>query len=140
MREDGHANQINPTFMGNLRGALEDALGNDSVRGVILTSGHSTFCVGADLNLFQTRGVDKTELRTLIDDINGLFRWIETQGKPVVAALNGSALGGGYELALSCHHRVALNDYSLRVGLPEVMLGLLPGAGGTQRLPRMIGL
>src|SRR5690606_7646360 len=69
-----------------------------------------------------------------------MHRRLETCGKPFVAAINGLALGGGYELALACHHRVIVDDPKAIVGLPEVTVGLLPGSGGTQRLPRMIGL
>lgn len=75
----------------------------------------------------------------LCGQLHGLFRKLETCGKPVVAALNGSTLGGGYELALACHHRVLIDSPKAQVGLPEVTLGLLPGGGGTQRLPRLVG-
>jgi 3-hydroxyacyl-CoA dehydrogenase/enoyl-CoA hydratase/3-hydroxybutyryl-CoA epimerase len=73
-------------------------------------------------------------------EANLAFRALETGGKPFVAAMNGSALGGGYELALTCHYRIAVNNPKIRIGLPEVSLGMLPGGGGTQRLPRMIGI
>ena len=72
--------------------------------------------------------------------LNAVYRKLETGGVPVVAALSGSALGGGYELALACHHRIALNEPRIQLGLPEVTLGVIPGAGGTQRLTRMLGL
>ena len=72
--------------------------------------------------------------------LNGLYRKIETSGVPVVAAIEGAALGGGYELALATHHRIALDNARIMVGLPEVSLGVIPGAGGTQRLPYLIGL
>jgi 3-hydroxyacyl-CoA dehydrogenase/enoyl-CoA hydratase/3-hydroxybutyryl-CoA epimerase len=72
--------------------------------------------------------------------LSRLLREIETAGKPFVAAINGSALGGGYEICLACHYRLAADNPKTQIGLPEVTLGLLPGAGGTQRLPRMIGL
>ena len=131
--------RINPAMISALKEAFDVALGDSETRGVILTSAHGEFCVGADLTLFKTEP-DPNALRALLGDLNALFRLMETQGRPVVAALTGSALGGGYELALACHHRVALNRSRLRVGLPEVLLGLIPGAGGTQRLPRMIGI
>ena len=122
-----------------LRSALFDAL-NDAgqdpeVAGVVLIGDGRCFCAGADVSEFRgdkadkiSSGRDPGELMTLIDGFD----------KPVVAALHGTALGGGLELALSCHYRVAAR--SAQLGLPEINLGVLPGAGGTQRLPRLIGL
>jgi len=80
------------------------------------------------------------DVAALLAPIHALMRAIETGGKPWIAAINGSALGGGFELALACHHRLMLDDAALRVGLPEVADGLIPGGGGTQRLPRLIGI
>src|SRR5690606_11997692 len=72
--------------------------------------------------------------------LSGLFRKLETCGKPVAAAINGLALGGGMELALACHYRVVADSPKIQLGLPEVLVGMLPGAGGTQRLPRLMGI
>ena len=83
---------------------------------------------------------EPSEIFAWLEDFKLALRKLETLGAPVVAAINGSALGGGYEVALACHHRVILNNPKIQIGLPEVTLGLLPGAGGTQRLPRMIGI
>lgn len=109
------------------------------ITGVILTSAKSTFFAGADIdNLYK-----QTDAKLIFDMCEGLkaqFRRLETFGKPVVAALNGAALGGGLELALACHYRIALNNPKAVFGLPEVGLGLLPGGGGIIRLTRMIGL
>ena len=113
-------------------------LETSSFKGLIITSGHKDFCVGADIDfVYRTRDVP-----TLYQDLGRLhegLRMLETCGKPVVAAINGSALGGGYEVALACHHRIA-TEGSGKIGLPEVSLGLLPGGGGCQRLPRLIGI
>ncbi len=126
---------------------------NDEIKGLVITSGKpSGFCAGADLGeMNQSAGGgaaqdedEQTKLKKLFDRsfvLNKTFRELETCGKPVAAAINGLALGGGLELALACHYRVAANDNpKLQLGLPEAKIGLLPGAGGTQRLPRLIGL
>ena len=109
------------------------------IAGVVLTSAKSTFFAGADIdNLYK-----QTNAKEIFDMCEGLkkqLRRLETLGKPVVAALNGAALGGGLEIALACHYRVALNNPKAVFGLPEVGLGLLPGGGGIIRLTRMIGL
>lgn len=109
------------------------------IAGVVLTSAKSTFFAGADIdNLYK-----QTNAQEIFDMCEGLkkqLRRLETLGKPVVAALNGAALGGGLEIALACHYRIALNNPKAQFGLPEVGLGLLPGGGGIVRLTRMIGL
>ncbi|MCB9033584.1 MAG: enoyl-CoA hydratase/isomerase family protein [Chitinophagales bacterium] len=111
----------------------------DNIAGVILTSAKSTFFAGADIdNLYK-----QTDAKAIFEMCEGLkaqFLRLETFGKPVVACLNGAALGGGLELALACHYRIALNNPKAQFGLPEVGLGLLPGGGGIIRLTRMIGL
>src|SRR5205809_7197828 len=83
---------------------------------------------------------DAAKLTEQFSQLQKLFRSQETGGKPFVAAINGTALGGGYEICLACHYRLAADNPKTQIGLPEVTLGLLPGAGGTLRLPRMIGL
>ncbi len=135
----GKANKIDEAFGTTLLEALEWARSHDDLRGIVLTSAHKDFSVGADIDtLYRER--DPARMFERVRQLGQLYRAIETCGVPVVAALVGSALGGGYELALACHHRVALDDPSVRVGLPEVTLGVLPGAGGTQRLPRLVGI
>jgi 3-hydroxyacyl-CoA dehydrogenase/enoyl-CoA hydratase/3-hydroxybutyryl-CoA epimerase len=135
----GRVNKVDRAMAAGLSEALTWVRGRDDLRGVILTSAHKNFCVGADIDsLFPMR--DPAATSAYVAELNALFRRIETLGVPVVCALTGSALGGGYELALACHKRFALDDARLQVGLPEVSLGLIPGAGGTQRLPRLIGL
>lgn len=136
---EGKANKIDVTFGQGLGDALEWAKAQMGLKGIIIGTGHKDFCVGADIDVLY-RARDAAEVFEGVTQLNRLFRAVETCGVPVVAALTGSALGGGYELALACHHRIALNEGRIKVGLPEVMLGVMPGAGGTQRLPRMIGI
>ncbi|MEX0604243.1 MAG: 3-hydroxyacyl-CoA dehydrogenase NAD-binding domain-containing protein [Marinobacter sp.] len=113
----------------------------DAFRGIIITSAKKTFFAGGDLNeLYKVTREDADMFERMVSGLKADMRAIETCGKPVVAAINGSALGGGLEICLACHHRVVMDDDSIQLGLPEVTLGLLPGGGGTQRLPRMIGL
>ncbi|WP_422776145.1 3-hydroxyacyl-CoA dehydrogenase NAD-binding domain-containing protein [Pseudomonas mediterranea] len=113
----------------------------DSIAGVIITSAKKTFFAGGDLN--ELVAVGKSEAKAFYEMILGLkaqLRALETLGKPVVAAINGAALGGGWEICLACHHRVALDHPSVQIGLPEVTLGLLPGGGGVVRMVRLLGL
>ncbi|MGY2275109.1 MULTISPECIES: 3-hydroxyacyl-CoA dehydrogenase NAD-binding domain-containing protein [Pseudomonas] len=113
----------------------------DDLAGVVITSAKKTFFAGGDLN--ELIKVDKARAKDFYDGVLVLkaqLRRLETLGKPVVAAINGAALGGGWEICLACHYRVALDDKSVQLGLPEVTLGLLPGGGGVVRMVRMLGL
>jgi len=114
----------------------------DSLSGVIITSAKKTFFAGGDLKeLVSVEKEDAADfLEMLTDQIKAPLRTLETLGKPVVAAINGAALGGGWEIALSCHHRICINNSKIQLGLPEVSLGLLPGGGGTVRTVRLLGL
>ena len=115
-----------------LQAAFDSAATDDAVRALVITGSGRMFCGGADIREFgQTPPAGTPHLPSLIDAIEAL-------DKPVVAAIHGVALGGGCELALGCHVRLAAPG--TRVGLPEVTLGILPGAGGTQRMPRLIGV
>ena len=135
----GKVNKIGEPFVRALSDGLVDALAAEDVRGIILASGHRDFCVGADIDmLYKER--DPARMLEVTTVLNALYRRFEQCGKPVVCALTGSALGGGYELALACHRRIALDSPKIQVGLPEIGLGVIPGAGGTQRLPYLIGL
>jgi len=136
------ANTMNAVFREALNETASKVQGDlDNLRGIIITSAKKTFFAGGDLK--EIHQVTRGDAQAFEDMVNGMkaqMRALETCGKPMVAAINGAALGGGLEIALACHHRIVLNDNSIQLGLPEVTLGLLPGGGGTQRLPRMIGL
>ena len=127
-------------------GELVDRIAtNPTIARVIITSGKKSFLAGADLREMQQKAAMATRVaaQKLFDDcsiFSRLLRKLEKCGKPVVAAITGTALGGGLEICLACHGRVVVDDPSIQLGLPEVKVGLLPGAGGTQRLPRMIGI
>ena len=132
-------NLINQTFFDELRQALDRFGADAAAAGVIMTSAKSAFIAGGDIDaIFRMR--DPKETFEFVEGFKALIRRLETNGKPVVAALNGTALGGGLEIALACHYRVAINDPRARFGLPEVTLGLLPGGGGLTRMTRLLGL
>lgn len=134
------ANVLNDEFGTLFRETLSKLEADKAnIAGIIITSAKSTFLAGADLDHLYTL-TDPKAIFDMCETLKAGFRKLETIGKPVVAALNGAALGGGYELALSCHRRIALNNPKAQFGLPEVGLGLLPGGGGVIRLSRMLGL
>lgn len=118
--------------------AVARVQGESSVRGVIVTSAKDEFIAGADLVALLSL-TDPGEAMAAAQSLHRITRLMETGGKPFVAALNGTALGGGFEIALACHRRIAADRGDARFGQPEVTLGLIPGGGATQRLPRMIG-
>lgn len=134
-------NVLNDESIPAFESALEQAFADDSVKGIIITSAKPEFVAGADLKMIlRNNDKDPTDMLKVSSELNRVFRRIETSGKPTVAAINGTALGGGYEICLACHHRIALVNPKTVIGLVEVTIGLLPGAGGTQRLPRMLGI
>jgi len=113
----------------------------DSITGVIITSAKKTFFAGADLNTLRNVTPENArEFSAHIALVKGQLRRLEKLGRPVVAAINGTALGGGLEIALACHHRIALDTPGSKIGFPEVTLGILPGLGGVVRTVRMLGL
>jgi enoyl-CoA hydratase/carnithine racemase len=130
-------NQMSPPFMMELAAAIESAYEDEAVKAIVLTGTGRNFIAGADITQVQ-------KVKTIDDIYPGALmaaRWLnrlEEGPKPIVAALNGNTLGGGLETAMACHYRVAIKGINL--GQPEVQIGLIPGAGGTQRLPRLIGL
>jgi 3-hydroxyacyl-CoA dehydrogenase/enoyl-CoA hydratase/3-hydroxybutyryl-CoA epimerase len=113
----------------------------DAIKGILLASAKSTFFAGADLKgTMRLQPSDATAVFTEIERVKKNFRIIETLGKPVVSLLNGTALGGGWEVALVGHHRIAIDDRKTQFGMPEVTLGLLPGAMGVTKMTRHLGL
>ncbi len=143
--EAGRAvNVVNGQALAELDAAVKQAVADPDVKGIVLTSGKpGVFVAGGDLAQIKALGSGPMDLADLLarqTAVHDQLRRMETCGKPVVAALNGVTLGGGFEIALACHRRVLASDRFAKVGLPEAGLGLMPGAGGTQRLPRLVGL
>ena len=137
-------NVFTPGLIADLKSAIEHVAATTGIAGAVLTSGKSTgFLAGADLGELVEAfkpGITPAFGTAISQRLSILFRRLETCGKPFAAAINGLALGGGLELCLACQFRVLSNDAKAVVGLPEVTVGLLPGAGGTQRLPRLMGI
>ncbi len=139
-------NTMNDAYLASMAAALErlDAnAGEDlaGVAGVVIASAKKSFVAGADLPLILgARRADAERIYVLVEGMKAQLRRLERYGRPVVAALNGSALGGGLEVALACHHRIAVDDDRIEFGFPEVTLGVLPGGGGVTRVVRMLGL
>ncbi|MBC7309988.1 MAG: enoyl-CoA hydratase/isomerase family protein, partial [Tetrasphaera sp.] len=136
------ANTMNELFGRSFKETVQRLVAErDDITGVILTSAKKTFFAGGNLSDLQSITPDRAEeFFAGIEDLKADMRTLERLGRPVVACINGAALGGGLELALACHHRIAVNDPKIKIGLPEVTLGLLPGGGGVTRLVRMLGI
>jgi 3-hydroxyacyl-CoA dehydrogenase / enoyl-CoA hydratase / 3-hydroxybutyryl-CoA epimerase len=136
------ANTMNAAYAASMAKTVERLEAErDEIAGVIITSAKSTFFAGGDLNdLIRATKDDAEQVATFVREGKALLRRLETLGKPVAAAINGAALGGGLEICLACHHRVIVDDPKAVVGFPEVQLGLLPGAGGVVRSVRMLGI
>ncbi len=144
-------NVITMDVISELSAVVEKIANDAAIKGAVITSGKQAFCGGADLTMLdrmadifatmvKTQG-EQAAAGQLYEEsrkLSLLYRRIETCGKPWVCALNGTAMGGGFELALACHHRIASDDPKTRLGLPEIKIGLFPGAGGTQRVARML--
>ena len=149
-------NVLDPIFMEELETSIDRVLSENAIVGAVLTTGKKDFMAGADLRMIQEliQNAKSSDVDAVYEGairFNRIFRKMETGGhsakalsksaafaKPIVAATRGLSLGGGFELALACHHRFATPD--AKFGLPEVKVGLLPGGGGTQRLPRLVGV
>jgi 3-hydroxyacyl-CoA dehydrogenase/enoyl-CoA hydratase/3-hydroxybutyryl-CoA epimerase len=144
-------NVISMDVIGELASLVEKVATDAAIKGAVITSGKDAFCGGADLTMLEQMGamyanVMKNEgaeaaAGFVFEEsrkLSLLYRRIETSGKPWVCALDGTAVGGGFELALACHQRIASENPKTRVGLPEIKIGLFPGAGGTQRIARMM--
>jgi 3-hydroxyacyl-CoA dehydrogenase/enoyl-CoA hydratase/3-hydroxybutyryl-CoA epimerase len=144
-------NVIDLKVMEELTAIVEQVASDAAIKGAVITSGKETFCAGADLTMLEMMSREYADIAREQGEEMGvqrvyeesqrlsrLYRRLETCGKPWVAAINGLALGGGFELCLACHHRIAADNPRSRVGLPEIKIGLFPGAGGTQRIARMM--
>jgi 3-hydroxyacyl-CoA dehydrogenase/enoyl-CoA hydratase/3-hydroxybutyryl-CoA epimerase len=144
-------NVLDAAVLDELSAIVEQIAADPAIKGVVITSGKDSFCAGADLTMLESMSRAHAELVASQGETAAnahvfeesrktslLYRRIETCGKPWVAAINGIAVGGGFELTLACHHRVAADIDKTRVGLPEIKVGLFPGAGGTQRVARIL--
>jgi 3-hydroxyacyl-CoA dehydrogenase/enoyl-CoA hydratase/3-hydroxybutyryl-CoA epimerase len=131
-------NVVGEPLMAGIEAAVE-RLADAAVKGMILTSGKADFCAGGDIDRMSEWSKPEEPFAGS-QAMKAVLRKMELAGKPVVAAINGHALGGGLELALACHARIVIDDPKLKLGQPEVKLGLLPGGGGTVRLPRLVGI
>src|SRR5688572_11028615 len=136
------ANTMNAAYAASIRSTVDRLEAEkDSIAGVVITSAKKTFFAGGDLNdLKKVNHENANEFAGFVRDGKAVLRRLETLGKPVVAAINGAALGGGLEICLATHHRVIVDDPKAVIGFPEVQLGLLPGAGGVVRSVRMLGI
>jgi 3-hydroxyacyl-CoA dehydrogenase/enoyl-CoA hydratase/3-hydroxybutyryl-CoA epimerase len=138
---DRTMNVLNEASMTAYAEALRKAQTDPAVKGIILTSAKADFIAGADLEMLLNADTsDAAALMEQFGQLQKLFRSQETGGKPIVAAINGTALGGGFEICLASHYRIAAANPKAKIGQPEVKIGLLPGGGGTQRIPRLIGV
>mgnify|MGYP000869417728 FL=1 len=132
-------NKIGPDLIDLFEDIFSELNKDNSIKAIILTSKKKDFIAGADIDAFSK--VQKPgDWKPISRKGHAILKQIEESKKPIVAAIHGNALGAGLEIALACHARICSNDKSTKVALPEVKLGLLPGGGGTQRLPRLIGL
>src|SRR3954449_12164449 len=144
-------NVIDVSVMEELEGIVEKVSADAAIKGAVITSGKDTFGGGADLTMLEKQRDDyETTFKQKGEGaaiamvfersrrLSLIYRKLETSGKPWVAALNGTAMGGCFELALACHHRIAADNPKTRLGLPEIKVGLFPGAGGTTRVMRMV--
>jgi 3-hydroxyacyl-CoA dehydrogenase / enoyl-CoA hydratase / 3-hydroxybutyryl-CoA epimerase len=136
------ANTMNDLYKESMHVAVDRLYAErDDVKGVVITSAKKTFFAGGNLkNMLAATPDDAEAIFAMGQDIKADLRRLELLGKPVVAAINGAALGGGLEITLACHHRVVVDDPKVDLGLPEVTLGLLPGGGGVTRVVRMLGI
>lgn len=146
---DKSMNVITVEVMEELDAIIDQTVADSAVKGVVITSGKSSFSGGADLSMIKSMFTLQQEekakdpahavekLFALTGQMSGLYRKLETCGKPWVSAINGTCMGGAFEMSLACHGRVASNAKSVKIALPEVKVGIFPGAGGTQRVPRL---
>ena len=138
--QDKTVNLLDASTLKELKKCIKNAESDISIKGIIIQSAKDNFCHGADVTFIQKLLRSHTEPKALYDKIWDMQDFFQSFTKPIVAIINGQCLGGGLELALACHYRIGIKDTKLRLALPEVRLGIIPGLGGTQRLPRLIGL
>src|SRR4029077_17671934 len=144
-------NVINADVVGELGQIVDKIASDDTNKGAVFTTGKEGFAAGADLTMLETAGKEyarrakaegkEAAMRAFVDGTKQFSlasRRLETCGKPIAAAINGVCMGGGFELALACHYRIVADTDKARVGLPEIKVGLFPGAGGTQRVARLM--
>ncbi|HEY0692157.1 MAG TPA: 3-hydroxyacyl-CoA dehydrogenase NAD-binding domain-containing protein [Kribbella sp.] len=136
------ANTMNDTYIAAMAATVERLQTEKAdLKGVVITSAKDTFFAGGNLQMLsQIQPENAAEVFETLEEVKRQLRVLETLGVPVVAAINGAALGGGLEIALACHHRIVADDDRIEIGVPEVTLGLLPGGGGVTRTVRMLGL
>jgi 3-hydroxyacyl-CoA dehydrogenase / enoyl-CoA hydratase / 3-hydroxybutyryl-CoA epimerase len=137
---DAPTNLFSNDFMQAYVEAAQALIADPEVKGIVVTSARKDWVAGADLKFLGNPPADRELMLKGILQAHQAFRALEKSGKPFVAAINGNALGGGYELALTCHYRIAVNNPKIKIGFPEVQLGMFPGFGGTLRLPKLIGI
>ncbi len=141
--KDRSMNVVGPDLVAELGELVTKVTDDDGIKGAVIASGKDSFIAGADLMEIVDEidpTADPKDVYEKWGNLSMIYRRLETCGKPFAVAISGTALGGGLELCLACHYRVAADNAKAKIGLPEVQVGLLPGAGGTQRLPRMIGI
>ena len=139
-------NVLSESSLAELSLVIDRIAADAAVKGAVITSGKDAFCAGADLSMLgavaSLKGTPEQRIKALYEKnlaMGMMYRKLETCGKPVAAAINGTALGGGLEVTLACHRRIAADNPKTQLGLPESKVGVLPGGGGTQRVPRLIG-
>ncbi|HEX7743401.1 MAG TPA: enoyl-CoA hydratase-related protein, partial [Sphingobium sp.] len=147
---DQSMNVIGPEFLADLDAAITRISSEEAIKGAVIASGKdSGFMAGMDLKYFgsvlaeASAGGGRPAPAAIFDKVfvlNQLFRRLETCGKPVACAIEGTCVGGGFELALACHRRIVGDSPKTQLGLPEILIGLFPGGGGSQRLPRIMGV
>ncbi len=138
--EEHPTNLFSPDFMETYFDVAKKAIADEGVKGVVVTSSRRMFMAGADLKMLEKPIADARQFFENALLMHRNMRDIETGGTPFVAAINGHALGGGLELCLACHYRIAINDPKIKIGFPEIKVGLFPGAGGTIKAPYLMGI
>ncbi len=138
--EDHPTNLFSPDFMETYFDISAQAVADDKVKGVIVSSSRSMFMAGADLKILEKPITDPEPFFDNMMNVHRHMRNIETGGTPFVAVINGHALGGGLEVCLACHHRIAVDNPKTKIGFPEIKVGLFPGAGGTAKAPYLMGI